>query len=290
MLSTLFAAESSVVQIGVKSDAEWTKMISDFKKKNIFVEAANASAIGSNFKNYKNKYMIFPKFAFTEFVTDEKGQKYFYSGDSGTWNIYVVKHNSEIQEKFIKYSYILGGLADEKWEVIGEIKQVYGWWHDVVEMDIVAMRIPGKACAIVKNGTITFIGEDLIDKELASKSKDPYADIPKNLTALPKSLDPLKTAKLCFYLSSVEKNYDLWLQLLSKEECFYRGEPQAKVDSWWKLLTSGRSYFFVRVNKDNEKEKQYYFQIQKDGENLGNPKPIYVIKENGEWRVSGINP
>ncbi len=72
-------------------------------------------------------------------------------------------------------------------------------------------RVKGKACAIVKNGEVVFIGEDVMNSEIAKRSKNPYSDIPSKLKSVPKGLDLMKVAKLFYYVGGIEQNKDVWL-------------------------------------------------------------------------------
>ncbi len=112
------------------------------------------------------------------------------------------------------------------------------------------------------------------------------ANIPQNIQSIPKGLDPLTTARWFFHIGSVQKNRELWQKLLTKDDW-----SKAKMDSIWSLLAEKeRSYYFVNIGEDEPERKKYFFQRQVDGNDFGNPGPIVVIREDGEWRVFSANP
>lgn len=285
-------ADDAAKKIGELGDEEWNKIIQEYKDNNKYTDLHSTNVLVANFKNYQGKLMLFPKINFEDFVTDKDSNKYYYYGEKNTFAFYVIKYNNEITSKLQKLSYVFGKLGDTDWEVIGTVEDAYEWWGNIVLMDIKALRIPGKACAVVNDGKVTLVGEDLIDQELAKKEKESSGDIPKNLKSIPKGLDPLMIAKLFFHISSIEKNENVWDQLLSSE-CFYNGQATGKVTSWWRnLTTKNRTYFYVREDKDRSTNdtKVYYFQIKENGENVSTPKPTTIIKEKGEWKVDSATP
>ena len=284
--AALFAGDAAQ-EIGQAGEKKWAELISAHKSQNLFQEKISASVIAGNFEKYKGKYMLFPKVDFNKTMTDRDMKKYFYCSDR-YYDGFVIEFNNDLTDKLRKYSYVLGKLEGE-WEILGRIEEVYGWWNNVVFMKIAAFRIPGKVAAIVEDDNVTFIGEEIIERELAQKAKDSNKDIPKNLTEIPRGLAPVIVAKLFFHLCVEEDNYDLWLKLLAREN-FWAKKPQTRVGSWWNLMKKGRKYYFVRVDVDGADEKRFYFQRTIDGKDVGSPGPVVVVKEDGQWKVSSANP
>ncbi len=156
-------------------------------------------------------------------------------------------------------------------------------------MDIQAVRVTGKATVKLNGNTLEFVSEDLIDQAMDNKAAAGLGDVPKNLQSIPSGLDARTVADLYFQIGSVEKNKDVWLQLLGSDN-FYGSKPERRVDSWWRTLeTNNRTFFFVRIAEDSTTRKKYFYQIRDNGNDLGSPKPITIILEDGEWKVkSGI--
>ena len=96
-------------------------------------------------------------------------------------------------------------------------------------------------------------------------------------------------ARLYCHIGSVERNKDVWLKLLSSYN-FRGGRPERRTDTWWRNLTKeGRTFFYVRTADDSANQKKYFFQIRENGVDVGSPKPMTVVLEDGEWRVkSGL--
>lgn len=286
-------AENPLSEIGKQGDVKWKELVNNYKNNGQYVDANNPAIIVKNFEKYQGKYKQFPKINFSDFVTDRNGQKYYYYGVKGSIDLYVIKHDQRINDKLIMLSNGLGSLKGE-WEVLGVIDDAFRWWGNVVLMKVVAMRIPGKACVIIDEKKINLVGEDLFNDFLAGKEKDANEGLPKNLKSIPKGLDPVTVAKLFFYIGSVEKNDQVWVQLLSKEALNSDGSMRGRAKSWWRSLsTKNRQYFFVRENPDRVSgadKKCYMFQIKQEGENLGTAKPCILIQENGEWKIQNANP
>ncbi len=111
-------------------------------------------------------------------------------------------------------------------------------------------------------------------------------DLPDNIQSIPDNLDPLTLARWFYHIGSVQKNRELWQQLLTKDDW-----SRAKKESIWRLLAErGRSYYFVKLKEDKPEYKKYYFQRQVNGKDLGRPGPIVVVREEGKWRVEGATP
>ncbi len=66
--------------------------------------------------------MYFPNFIFVKFITDKKGNKYYYSRSKSSTDLFIIKYNEERRTKFKRFFYVIGGLGEEGWEFIGEIK------------------------------------------------------------------------------------------------------------------------------------------------------------------------
>lgn len=289
-LAVLANAEDLKQQIGKQGDTAWDTMMTSLKDNGNLVDPpVSAKTIASNFSNYQNKSMLFPSFSFEDFVTDRDGVKYYYYGEPEGYNFFVIKYDDSITDLLRKYSYTFGPVGDDNWELLGTIEDVFGWWGDIVLMEIQAVRIKGSATVIRKDNAFEFVAEDLIDKMMDQKAADGMGDLPKNLTGIPSGLDPLTVAKLYCHIASEENNQDVWLELLSKDN-FYNGKPERRIDTWWKTLTKeGRTFFYVRTATDTDTSKKYFFQIRENGSDLGSPKPLSVTLEDGEWKVkSGL--
>ncbi|MCG8333536.1 MAG: hypothetical protein MJE63_03405 [Proteobacteria bacterium] len=286
-------AGSELALIGKKGDQHWNKLVAEYKQQNKFVDHSGTKAIVGNFARYQGKVKQFPRFEFNDFVTDKNGDKYFYSDNKGTLNFFVIKHNKRINEKLQVLSSALGSLKGD-WQVLGTIEDAYTWWGDIVLMDMIAMRIPGKACVVVNNGEATLIGQDILDKAMAEREKSSKDGIPKNLTSVPSGLDAETVAKLFFYVSSVEKNQEVWKDLLVPYALGNNKSLKGRSKSWWRnLTTKNREYFFVRENPGRVRkpgEKCFMFQIKANGKNIGTAKPTMLTQVNGEWKVRSAVP
>jgi uncharacterized protein (DUF2164 family) len=285
--------DNPLKEIGKKGDAQWNHLIKTHKGNGQYVDVNNPAIIVKNFERYLGKYKQFPKINFADFITDRNGEKYYYYGVKGSIDLYVIKHDQRINDKLIMLSNGLGSLQGE-WEVLGVIDDAFRWWGNVVLMKVVAMRIPGKACVVIEENKIKLVGEDLFNKFLTGQEADAYKGLPKNLNSIPKGLDPATVAKLFFYIGSVEKNDQTWIQLLSKDALNNDGSMAGRAKSWWRSLsTKNREYFFVRENPNRvsgDNKKCYMFQIKQKGKNLGSAKPCILIRENGEWKIKSANP
>lgn len=283
-------AEDLQQEIGIKGDAAWDHLLDSLiKDEKLVGPESGPNAIADAFDSFVGKSMIFPEFNFEDFIVDRFGEKYFYYGDPASLNFYIIKYDSRITDQLIRYSYAMGPLGDDNWELLGKITEVYSWWGDIVLMDIQAIRVKGKAALLLEDGKLDFIAAELIDELMDRKAAAGTGDVPEGLTEIPSGLDPMTVAGLYFQLGNVEQNQDVWLKLLSSNN-FWGGKPERRVDTWWKNLTKpGRTFFYVRTDEESETEAKYYFQIRQDGEDYGNPKPLGLIFENGEWKIdSGI--
>ena len=279
-----------VATIAEKGDKAWDAYVEELTEKGSFASPIPpAHFMARNFSNYHGKYMFFPRIDFSMTRTDKNGRKYFYCPEPN-WEGYVLEYHNDINEKLREYSYVVGSINNDGWEIIGQIDEAFTWWAGVVYIKLAALRIPGMGAAFVKDGTVEFVGSDLIREQLEKKRAEAADDIPKNLTELPADCDPLLMAKLFFHLSSVEKNKELWEKTLTKDH-FSMGKPASRTHSHWNNLTSkGRSYFYVRTAEDEPELKKYFFQITAGDENVGSPKPISVVLEDGAWKVSSATP
>jgi hypothetical protein len=281
-------SDDTAKKIADKGEAEWQNLITDLKAKNLFIENVSAKTLVADFAKYKGSAMIFPKIDFSKTYTDRNGKQYFYCSEPD-FDGFVIEYNRGITDKIRKYSYIVGGLSSENWQLLGSVENFYDWWGNVVFLKIKAIRVPGQITAVIDNDEIKFIGEDLLELKLADLAKDPFSDVPKKLKNIPAGLDSLIVAKLFYYLCIVEDNQAVWEKLLTKDN-FYRDKLDTAAKSWWKTMKKNESYFYVRLDREDANQKRYYFQAVKDGKNLGTPKPITVTKEAGEWKVSSATP
>ncbi|MCP3924361.1 MAG: hypothetical protein GY714_17435 [Desulfobacterales bacterium] len=285
--SPVFAGSDALSKIGKEGDKKWNEIIQSYKSKGNFVENKSAREITRNFKKYQGKITRFPKIDFSDMITDRKGNRYYYYGEKGSTDLFVVKYNMRINSKLQILSAAMGSLKGD-WEIIGKIDDAYTWWGNVVHLDVVAIRIKGSVCATVKNNKVTLVGEEIMNAELAKKEKDAYSGIPKKLTSIPDGLDPLTVAKLFFYVGSVEKNKPVWSQLLAERS------QGASSRSWWRIFNKyEREYFFVRENPKRANKpgaKCYMFQIKSKGKNMGTAKPCILVKEAGQWKIRSAYP
>ena len=275
-------------QIGEAGDRAWSDLLEGYGASREVLDSMPAAKIVAGFETYQHRIMRFPGFDFSRFVTDKFNQKYYYHGERSLFDFVVIKNNEAINDKLRKLSSVVGPLGDQGWEVLGEIEEAYTWWGNVVLMSMVAMRVPGKACVIVDNGEVRLVGETLMEDFLSRRENEAGVGIPMNLANVPQGLAPVVVAKLFFHTSSVEKNRDVWDHLLTAD-----ARNARRADSWWRNLTTmDRQYIFIRENqaRSTDSEKMYLFQIKKDGKALGNPKPVKVVKEDGEWKVQSATP
>lgn len=289
-VTVLLSAQNLEQQIGQDGDAAWSSLLSSLKSNNQLIDPPlSAKTIANNFRSYEGKSMLFPSFSFDDFVTDRDGVKYFYYGEQNSYNYFVIKYNDEITELLRKYSYAIGPVGNENWELLGTITEVYGWWGDIVRMDIQAVRVAGKATVKITGNDLEFVSEDLIDQIMEQKAEAGLGDVPKNLQSIPTGLDARTIADLYFQIGSVERNEDVWMELLGSDN-FYNGKPERRVSSWWDSLgKENRTFFFVRVATDTDTHKKYFYQIRDNGNDVGSPKPVNLDLENGEWKVrSGL--
>jgi hypothetical protein len=241
----LDANAQSAADIGAQGDLQWKQLIDAYTKQKLYVEYASAKTIVKVFENFQGKYMLFPEIVFEDFVTDKDGKKYYYYGQKNTVDFYVIEHNPAINTK-LQQLYQAFNLSGGKWEVLGSIEDAYRWWGNVVLMKMKAMRIAGVVCILINDdGSLTMVGQDVYDKLMAAKEADQFSDVPKNLKAIPKGLEPLKVAKLYLYLGSVEINQDLWWTPGGKRS---RTRPAP-------FISSKRTPIFPRINRRNTSSK-----------------------------------
>jgi hypothetical protein len=281
-------------KIGELGDKAWEKLIVTYQAGGRFVEMEDgdevaermAARIMRDFREYEGKLMRFPKIDFNNFLTDKYNNKYYYYGVKNSDSLFIIKYNNDIFMKMTKLASVFGAEKGT-YEVLGTITDAFSWWGNVVLMDIKAFRKAGQICVVINNGEAELIGEDLIQKELDAKAVDPYKDVPRGLKTVPRGLDPLMIARLFYYVGSVEKNREVWLQLIHAKR-FYAGRPETSVEIYWENLTGkDRIYYFVRERADSATEdtRVYYFQRQENGRNLGSPVQINIVLDKGEWRV-----
>ena len=276
-------------QIARKSDDAWEDLMQNSRDGFLIDPPLNAKTINANFGQYKDALMLFPDFSFDDFVTDRRlGDKYYYSFDAND-GLFVIKYDNRITDMLREYSYAMGPVGNANWELLGQIKEAYDWWGDVVLMEIKAVRVRGKASVIREGNDLIFPAKDLIDAFMDEKASAGTGDIPLNLTSIPSGLDPRTVAELYFQIASREHNRDVWTDLLSSNN-FYRGKPERRVDTWWNNLNKdGRTFFYVRTATDEDTTKKYFYQIRENGNDIGSPKPITLVLEDNEWKVkSGI--
>lgn len=265
-------------EIGKKGDEAWSKIVNG-NSRDVINPPVSAKVIASNFERYRGKMMVFPKFTFEDFVTDRNGEKYYYYGEGD--DLFIIKYDSDITDILRRYTYYMGSAKDENWQLLGTVKDVFTWWGNVVLMDIKALRIESKITVIKEGGKLNFVAEDLLNKYVEEKASAGAGDIPRNLTSIPSGLDPRTVADLYWYLAAEENNRDVWDELISAKA------SSSAVRTYWKGLTKpGRTFFFVRVATDSPDKKKYFYQIRENGNDVGSPKPISLIMENGEWRVN----
>ena len=276
-------------QIGQRGDAAWENLLKNPRDGYLIDPPLSAHTIASDFDQYMGNLMLFPEFSFDDFMTDRNGEKYYYYGEKESDGFFVIKYDNRITEMLRKYSYAMGPVGEESWELLGSIEEVYSWWGDIVLMDIKAVRIRSRATVILEDGDLNFVAQDLIDRFMDEKAAAGLGDLPQNLTSIPSGLDPKTVADLYFHIASKEQNKEVWLELLSPYN-FYNGKPERRVDSWWNGLTKpDRTFFYVRTATDEAKTKKYFYQIRENGNDVGSPKPITIVLEDNEWKVkSGI--
>ncbi len=281
-------------KIGELGDKAWESLINKYKNEGKYADLTKSSNIVRSFKDYEGKLMKFPKVNFHNTITDKYNKRYYYYGEKNSLDYYVVRYNNEIRDIITELTYIFGSLTGD-YEILGVVEDAYTWWGNVVLMDIRAIRKSGQVCILIENGKAKLVGKELVDAEMKNKEQKSSKGIPQNLKSIPKGLDPLTVAKLYFHIGSIEKNYKVWLDLLS-DELFSsdRKYTKSQVDSWWKTFSSSnnKTYFYVREDKDKstKDKRRYYFQRVVDRKNERDPFPITVILEKGEWKVLSTLP
>lgn len=110
-----------------------------------------------------------------------------------------------------------------------------------------------------------------------------------NYRSIPAGLDPLTISRLFYHIGAVKKDQELWRQLLTNDW------SEAAINSTWRMLAKTDtkeewSYYYLNTAVDEPNEKKYFFQRHCNGIDNGTPRPIWVVKQNGEWRVSFGNP
>ena len=274
-------------------DAEWDKMVSSYKAKGEWKDTVSASVVVDGFRSYYRKIMPFPAIDFSDFVTDKNGTKYYWCGEKSNWNIFVIKYNDGIQDYLYKLNNALGNYKGS-YEVLGRITDAYSWWGDVVEMEVVAVRVKGRATIKIEGGKPVLVGEKLLNDAMSKKASTWTKGIPDNATSVPKNLSAEDTAKWFLFYGSVKKNQNIWKALCSVEENAVEpsGKLAPKGESWWRNLSkTDREYYFVRADESrgNANEKYFMYQIKVNGADAGVAKPMCVIKEkNGSWKVKSF--
>ena len=276
-------------EVAKKGDDAWNELMTKGRDGAVIDPPLSAGTIAADFGQYKGSLMLFPDFSFDDFVADRNGEKYYFYGENEANGLFIIKYDNRITEMLRKYSYTMGSAGDEDWELLGSIEERFEWWGDIILMDIRAVRIKNKVAVIKKGNSLSFVGEELIDKLMDEKAAAGITGVPENLNAIPAGLEPRTVADLYFHIANREKNQEVWMQLLGSDN-FYRGKPERRVDTWWRNLTkSGRTFFYVRTATDNPDMKKYFYQIRENGQDVGSPKPITIVLEENEWKVkSGI--
>ncbi len=279
--------------IAKAGDAEWDTMVSEYKKSGKWTDTVSASVIANDFSGYDGKVMLFPSIDFGDFITDKNGTKYYWCGEKTNYNIYVIKYNDKIRDQLYRLNNALGN-AGGKYEVLGRINDAYGWWGDVVEMEVVAMRIKGRACVKMENGEPVLVGEKFLNDWLGQKADTWTKGIPSDAKDVPSDLSAEDTAKWFLYFGSVKKDQHMWVKLCTVENDAVDGTGTmlAKGQSWWRMISKAdRSYYFVRADssRDTGTQKYFMYQIQVNGADAGVAKPMSVIREkNGTWKVTSF--
>ncbi|WP_407397078.1 hypothetical protein [Treponema sp.] len=279
--------------IAKAGDAEWDKMVSSYKASGEWKDVVSASVVVDDFRGYYKKIMPFPAIDFSDFVTDKYGKKYYWCGEKSNWNIFVIKYNDGIQDYLYKLNNALGNYKGS-YEVLGRITDAYSWWGDVVEMEVVAVRVKGRATIKIENNKPVLVGEKLLDAAMGKQASSWTKGIPENATKVPANLNAEDVAKWFLYYGSVKKDQAVWKQLCSSEEDAVKadGTLLAKGESWWRNLSKAdREYYFVRADESrgSANEKFFMYQIRVNGADAGVAKPMCVIKEkSGSWKVKSF--
>ncbi len=120
-------------------------------------------------------------------------------------------------------------------------------------------------------------------------------DFLKNMKEIAVGTGAASVAHTVLSLGSVNENYDLYLNTLSKQ-LWIGGKVgdhnylERRVDSWWKTM-KGRKYIFnpeetAKVKDNSDTEVKLFFKAD-DGASVKN-KPITLIKEDGKWKVLSL--
>jgi hypothetical protein len=273
-------------EIAKQGDNAWEELLSSANNDHSLIDPpTDARTIARKFNKYKGSLMLFPGFSFEDFVTDRNGEKYYYYGEDEGNGLFIIKYDEQITEMLRKYSYAMGPVGDQGWELLGSIEESFEWWGDIILMEIKAVRIQNKITVIKNGDSLDFVGQNLIDNMMNEKAAAGITGVPENLTSIPSGLEPRTVADLYVHIANKEQNQEVWLQLLSSYN-FYAGKPERRVDSWWTNLTKPeRTFFFVRVATDEPTTKKYFYQIRENGNDVGSPKPMTLVLEDNEWKV-----
>jgi hypothetical protein len=267
----------------------WERFMEEAHENNKFPDGIPpANAMAKNFDVYKGKYMPFKDIDFNKTITDKNGKRYFAS-ENPKFKGFILQFSTELHKKMVQYSALLGKIGSDDWEIIGEVYDVYSWWFNFVYVKLVGLRVKDKFTAFfIENdddAKVEFVGEDLLIEEL-TKLENSASEVPSGLTEIPAQTDPLIISKLLYQLSIVEDNFDLWSQLFTVEN----QRRASMLKSIYNGLRKNESvYFHVSTAIDEEEKKKYFFQLKMDGEFTGSPKPINLVKEKDEWRVSSAS-
>lgn len=277
-------------ELAAAGDEAWMKIIEQARADGkLASELPPADFMGRNFDRYEGKIMLLPDVDMGDFAVDRNGDRYFQS-TRPSHKGFVCKFFPELLDKLRKFASILGPLGGGKVELLGKIKEVYGWWNNWIFIDTVAIRIPGVVVAVFHEGSAALVGEDKLEARLAELKTESNSDLPSGWTAIPSGTAPEMIAKLFYHFCVGEENRALWEKILSKES-YHNGQALPRVDSWWSTMKKGnRSYYYVRTAEDEPERKKYFFQMQIDGADNGSPKPVSVVKEGGEWRIDSGSP
>lgn len=108
------------------------------------------------------------------------------------------------------------------------------------------------------------------------------------MVKIPKGAAPKKVGKI-HYDAAMKGDRELWKTTLTKRNQHnleHRGTAWHYWDTACSRASMGISYKFERENKVTADRARLFFKrFNKDGSQRGQPVPLTLKKEDGEWRV-----
>ncbi len=106
---------------------------------------------------------------------------------------------------------------------------------------------------------------------------------------VPKGLSAVEVAKLHYDL--LKESRDKWAETIVKSLREQLKKVRGSSAEFWyntghRYAEKGIHYVFDHIDKEEEDYMKIFFKrLDKDGNQMGLPVPIHLVKEDGEWRV-----